>query len=41
MKMKYLEVLKLKKGILINFPQVSKDGRGEVEVRVVYSSGMQ
>ena len=33
---KYLETLKLKKGILINFPQASKEkGGGEVEVKVV------
>ena len=29
--MKYLEVLKLKKGILINFPQVSEEKRDEGE----------
>jgi len=30
---KYLEVLKMKKGMLINFPQTTKD---EVEVVVVF-----
>jgi len=33
---KYLETLKMKKGILINFPQTTKDGPGiEVEFKVV------
>ena len=32
---KYLEVLNLKKGILINFPQVCKEGERGVEVREV------
>ncbi len=33
---KYLESLGMKKGILINFPQTTKDGPGEdVEVKVV------
>ena len=32
---KYLQTLGLKKGILINFPQVSKEGREEVEFEVV------
>ena len=33
---KYLESLKMKKGVLINFPQTNKDGPGtEIEFRVV------
>ena len=33
---KYLQTLKMKKGILINFPQVNKDGPGaEIEFKEV------